>query len=65
MEQLPILSRQGSTHTSLVQTLNAMGFQQEFVDAAIAYTGSMNIDDLLRFLIKGDHGWEHEFIRIS
>jgi hypothetical protein len=65
MEQLPILPRQASIHISLVQTLNEMGFQQEFVDAAIAYTGSMNLDDLLRFLIKGDNGWEHEFIRIS
>lgn len=64
MEQLSSFSRQVSTHTALVQTLSGMGFNPEFIDIAIAYTGSMNVEDLLVFLIKGVNGWEHEFIRI-
>jgi hypothetical protein len=40
-----------------------MGFNSDFIEIAIAYTGSYNIEDLLAFLIKGDQGWEHDFIR--
>ena len=62
-EGLPTLRPQVSIHTSLVQTLNEMGFSSEFIEIAIAYTSSYNIDELLAFMIKGERGWEHEFIR--
>jgi hypothetical protein len=40
-----------------------MGFSQEFIDISISYTNSYNMNDLLAFMIKGDRGWEHDFIR--
>jgi hypothetical protein len=57
------LRRQISVHSALVKTLNDMGFSAEFVEVAIAYTNSNNIEEILAFLIKGPIGWEHEFIR--
>lgn len=57
------LRRQVSIHASLVQILSEMGFASDFIEVAIAYTNSTNIDELLAFLIKGNRGWEHEFVR--
>ena len=57
------LRRQTSMHVSLIKTLSEMGFSTEFGEVAIAYTNSNNLEDLLAFMIKGERGWEHEFIR--
>lgn len=59
---IPQLSREVSNYESLVTQLSAMGFSLEMIEVAIATSASKDIDDVLRFLIKAERGWEHPFI---
>lgn len=60
-ESIPIILT--SPNGQLIQLLTEMGFTQEFIEISISYTNSNNINDLLAFMIKGENGWDHEFIR--
>jgi E3 ubiquitin-protein ligase RNF19A len=59
---LPQLSREICNYESLVTQLSAMGFPLEMVELSIANSQVKDIDDVLRFLIKTELGWDHPFI---
>lgn len=56
-------ARPPSLYSNTINLLHEMGFTQEFIEVSISYTNSYNINELLSFMIKGEQGWDHEFIR--
>lgn len=61
--ELPNLTRDTSNYENLIYQLNAMGFEAKKIETAISYAEAKSIGEALTFLIKGENGWEHEFIR--
>lgn len=62
-DETGVTAGQGSSHAALVKILSDMGFNPDFIETAISYTASSNLSEILNFMIKGEQGWEHEFIR--
>ncbi|CAG9313928.1 unnamed protein product [Blepharisma stoltei] len=58
----PVLTHQVSSYENLIQQLSSMGFDSQRIEAAVTYTGAQNIEDIWPCLIKGERGWEHDFI---
>mmetsp|Transcript_34793 Transcript_34793/g.61270 ORF Transcript_34793/g.61270 Transcript_34793/m.61270 type:complete len:438 (-) Transcript_34793:1-1314(-) len=59
---LPQLSKDVSHYESLVTQLSAMGFPLEMIEVAIGKSHVKDVDNILRFLIKTEKGWDHPFI---
>ncbi|OMJ66046.1 hypothetical protein SteCoe_37251 [Stentor coeruleus] len=51
-----------SYRSGIFSMLLDMGFKFEFINSAVNYTNSLNIEVLIGFMTKSDSGWEHEFI---
>lgn len=62
-EEDPELISHTALNSQVLQILSEMGFSQEFIEISMSYTNSTNINELLAFMIKGENGWDHEFIR--
>lgn len=60
--ELPVLSSQVSNYETLVQQLHGMGFDHRKVELAITYAKASTVDEMLPYLILGEHGWDHEFL---
>lgn len=58
-----LLERPGSFEYRALNFLREMGFSRELTLSAIEYTSSYNLDTLLNFMIKGENGWNHDFVR--
>lgn len=58
-----LLERPGSFEYRTLNFLREMGFSRELTLSAIEYTSSYNLDTLLNFMIKGENGWNHDFVR--
>lgn len=52
-----------SYRTGIFSLLLDMGFPIQFINSAISYTNSLEIETLIAFMTKGEVGWEHEFLR--
>lgn len=59
---LPQLSREITNYENLVTQLSVMGFPLEMIELAIANSKVKDVEDVLRFLIKTERGWDHPFI---
>lgn len=51
-----------SLRAGIFGMLLEMGYPMNFINSAINYTQSLEIDNLITFMTKGERGWEHEFL---